>query len=214
MMALRKVLAAVATTALAGSLAVATATPAAADWYEDGVFSLRYTDSIWQVDSASDSAGPLTYEQWQALGFPAPKPAQTDYVKYPWSPTVYAVTFFGNERDEWFWEPITFSQWSRAGYPSPRNAGWIEGSYYYQWATSNEIFVASPDPEQTVHKLTYSEWQASGFMPPERLSDYGYLKLSSDQATIYFVTMANKIGYAVTYDEWRREDFPTPQVGW
>ncbi|MCF4120384.1 hypothetical protein L1785_05275 [Antribacter sp. KLBMP9083] len=209
---LKKALAAVATVAVAGSMAVATATPAAADWYEDGVFSLRYTDSIWRVDSASDSAWPLTYEEWQALGFPTPKPAQTDYVKYPWSPTVYAVTFFGNERDEWHWEAITFEQWSRAGYPSPRNAGWIEGSEYFQWGTSSELFVWTP-ADDVVHKLTYSQWQASGFMPAERIANEGFVKVSGNANIYYSDDLGARSAYGpLTYEDWRYWDFPTPLV--
>ncbi|MCF4123579.1 hypothetical protein L1785_21655 [Antribacter sp. KLBMP9083] len=211
MSTLKRALAAVATVALTGSLTVAAATPAAAVWYEDGVFALRYTDELWQVDIATDSAYPLTYTDWEALGFPAPKPARTDYVKYPWSPTVYAVTIFGDEREEWHWESITYEQWARAGFPAPRNAGWIEGSYYYQWATSDELFVVAPD--ETIHKLTFAEWAASGFEQPERYENEGFINFPLEPRHILYSSNldARSIDY-LTYSEWEAFGFPTPRL--
>ncbi|MCF4120386.1 excalibur calcium-binding domain-containing protein [Antribacter sp. KLBMP9083] len=196
--------------AMTGSLAVSTAAPAAADWYQDGVFALQYTDELWRVDSASDTARQLTFDEWAALGFPTPQPAPTSYVKYSWSPTVYAVTFFGDERDEWLWEQISFGQWSRAGYPSPWNAGWIEGSYFYKWGTSSELFVEGPDGVN--HKLSHAEWQASGFMPPADRSNEGFVKYTWDSTIVRMTNFGWGQGYAIGYDEWRSEAFPTPQA--
>lgn len=209
----KRALAAVVTVALSGSVALATATPAAADWYEDGVFALPYTDRLWLVDSSIDFARNLGYAEWEALGFPTPKTAQTDYVKYPWSPTVYAVTYLGDERPQWLWQQLSFEQWARAGYPTPRDAGWIDDSFYHQWATSNELFVMAPD--MGIHKLTYSEWRASGFAPPVRRSD-GFVTFAGSPTIYYVEDVAGRTGlYAMTYDQWRKEDFPTPQlVNW
>lgn len=206
----KRALSAVATVALTGSLAAATAAPASADWYGDGVFSLGYSDELWQVDSSVDAAWPITFDEWAALGFPTPTPAATNYVKYPWSPTVYAVTFFGSERDEWLWDAVTYNQWGRAGFPTPRNAGWIEGSYYYKWGTSSELFVEGPDGVN--HKLTYPEWQDSNFMPPVQRSNEGFVKYSWDSTVVRMTNLAFGQGHAVGYGEWSAEAFPTPQV--
>ncbi|MCF4120383.1 hypothetical protein L1785_05270 [Antribacter sp. KLBMP9083] len=207
---LKRALAAVATLVLSGSLAVATATPADADWYEDGVFSLPYSDELWRVDSASDAFWPLSYAEWAALGFPAPKPSQTSFVKYPWSPTVYAVTFFGDERQEWLWATLTFEQWSRAGSPPARIAGWIAGSYYYQWGTSAEVFVQGQD--DVIHKLTFAEWEVSGFMPPEQRWNEGFVQRSGNPTIFWMPDLSVPQMTPITYDEWRRQDSPTPKL--
>lgn len=209
MSTITRALAAVAALALGGSLAVATAAPAAADLYEDGVFSLPYSDDLWRVDTASDAFRPLTYAEWAELGFPAPRPSRTGFVKYPWSPTVYAVTFFGNERTEWLWERVTYEQWARAGYPSPTIAGWIAGSYYYQWGTSAEVFVFGQDA--VIHKLTYEEWRASDFEPAEWRSNEGFVQRANDVNVYWMPDLSVPTFSAITYDEWRRQDFPTPK---
>ncbi len=102
-------------------------------------YTTKYDGSVWAVTPATIAA--LSFAEWQALGFPTPLPAPTDYVKYPWSPTLYAVTFFGQEESRWVWKELTFVDWQRAGTRAPRNAGWIKGSVYYQWAGTPELWV-------------------------------------------------------------------------
>ncbi|MGY1833401.1 S8 family serine peptidase [Geodermatophilus sp. SYSU D01180] len=137
-------------------------------------------------------------------------PVVTDYVRYPWSPTIYAVTYAGPSETSWQWERLTYERWVALGSPVPRNTGWIAGSYYYKWGTSSELFVEGPDGVN--HKLTYAEWQASGFRSFVDWGNYGFLKLSWASDITRMPNLATGYGYAIGYPEWSEESFPTPQV--
>ncbi len=50
----------------------------------------------------------LLNEKWRDVcSFRTPTPASTDFVKYPWSPTVYAVTFWPGGEHKWLWTPLS-----------------------------------------------------------------------------------------------------------
>lgn len=198
------------TAALSLGIAAGASLPASAELVPDGVYSISYTGDLFLVDSSSDQIIQLSYADWQALGFPSPQRAQTDWVKYPWSPTVYAVTFFGSEREEWMWADATFAEWQRAGFPTPRGAGWIEGSDYYKWGTADELFVDSPDG--VIHKLSYRQWADAGHPDPYDNSNQGFIKYSWNPTIVYMDDRAAGQGSAISYGEWRDEDFPTPLV--
>jgi hypothetical protein len=176
------------------------------------LYKIGYDSTIFEIvpgTDGSENAVELTYAKWRDVyGLRAPEPASTDFVKYPWSPTVYAVTFWPGGESKWMWTPLTFPQWQTAGQPSPRNAGWIKGSYYYQWATSAEIFVEGADGVN--HKLTYPEWAASGFRAQERRGDEGYLKLSWASEFARMSSLSTGAGRPMGYAEWQAEAFPTP----
>lgn len=176
------------------------------------LYKIGYDSTIFEIVPGADgteSAVPLSYAKWRDVyKLRAPEPAATDFVKYPWSPTVYAVTFWPGGEGKWMWTPLTFPQWQTAGQPSPRNAGWIKGSYYYQWATSAEIFVEGADGVN--HKLSYAEWAASGFRAQERRGDEGYLKLSWAPEFARMFSLSTGAGRPMGYDEWQAEAFPTP----
>ncbi|MBX7446212.1 MULTISPECIES: HNH endonuclease family protein [unclassified Arthrobacter] len=153
----------------------------------------------------------LSYERWQDVyNFQTPTPASTDFVKYPWSPTVYAVTFWPGGEDNWMWTPLSFEQWNTAGKPFPRIAGWIKGSYYYQWRTGAEIFVAGEDGIK--HKLTGAEWAASGYRSFDYKVAEGFLKLTWAPEVARMTDVVNGAGRPLGYTEWAAEGFPTPST--
>lgn len=199
-----------AATAISAGAAVATAPVASADLIEDGVYSISYSHDLYVVDNGSDDYHKLTYREWRDLGSPAPRAAHTDWVKYPWSPTIYAVTFFGSDRDEWVWHQASYAEWRSAGSPAPRDAGWIEGSEFFRWGTSDELFVAAPD--ETIHKMTGAEWDAAGQPSPEDLSDSGFIKYSWNPTIVFVSDFQDGTAEAISYDDWREADFPTPEV--
>ncbi len=174
------------------------------------LYITRYDGTIYElVDYVTPKA--LSYERWAGFyGAQAPWNASTDYVKYPWSPSIYAVTFWPGGEDYWQWEHIQYPEWQRAGFPSARNAGWIKDSYYYQWATSGEIFVSGPDDR--AHKLTYSQWRDSGFRQFEVLADRGLQKLSWTNDIAYMESISAGQGGPLSYSDWSEMSFPTPQV--
>ena len=188
-------------------LAVAVAAPANAA-VSDGYYKQPFDPTIWHLEGGTASA--ITYDEWAAAGFPVPAPSPTDYVKYPWSPTIYAVTFWDNPESAWDWDRLTQQQWWASGSPAPRTAGWITGSTYYQWATANELFVQGEDGVK--HKLTYNEWAAAGFRAFDRHANEGFLKLSWAPNITWMPDLATGYGYSITYAQWSAESFPTPQV--
>ncbi|WP_314451126.1 hypothetical protein [uncultured Microbacterium sp.] len=171
-------------------------------------FVTSYDRTVWAVTPASIRA--LTFAEWQAAGSPAPKPAPTDYVKYPWSPTVSAVTFFGQPQDRWVWKHISFEEWDRAGKPSPRIAGWIKDSVYYKWATAAQIFVQ--DVGGVKHALTGDEWAASGWQPFTERINQGFGRLSWDANVARFTDFAAGQGSPINFAQWQTEGQPQPAV--
>lgn len=101
----------------------------------------------------------LSPADFAAEGYPAVSAVGSDYVKYPWSPTVYAVTFWPGD-PTWQWDRLDAAAWARAGYPPPRVAGWISGTAFWKYANSPEVFAEGPDG--VVHQLTYQEWFDAG----------------------------------------------------
>ncbi|WP_156755482.1 hypothetical protein [Actinokineospora pegani] len=192
---------ALATTATT-SLAV---TPASA--VDVGYYKNAYSDTIYRYNYGTHT--PIDYATWERAGFPEPRATPTSYVKYAWSPHVYAVTFWDDAEDTWQWERMDFAMWDRAGKPTPRDAGWIEGSQYLKWATADELFVLS---DGITHKLTYAEWQASGFRPAAEITHQGFMKMTWAPEIRYIDDLATYEAYLLTYDRWEFFGFPTPRA--
>jgi len=204
---LRRALASILALGTAGAVAVAAAPSASAQ--SDGVYSVPYSSALYYHSHTGQYHQPLNFQEWVDLGRPAPKPVPTDFVKYPWSSNIYAVSFFDNASTQWEWKKLTFAEWSKAGKPTPRTAGHIEGSYYYKWGTnSSEVFVYLDDES---HKLTLNQWKAAGSPVPDVLSDSGFYKLSWDSTIVFYDSIANQDVYSVTYEWWKSEGSPTPK---
>lgn len=109
------------------------------------LYLTKYDGTIWTVSNWS--ATPITYPQWRdEYAFQAPVAAPTNYVRYTWSPTLYAVTFWpGSDSSQWTWHRLTYVEWQHAGSPNARAAGYITGSSYYQWSTGSDVFVQGED---------------------------------------------------------------------
>jgi len=151
----------------------------------------------------------LMYAEWVAAGYPAPRgTAATDYVKYPWDTTLYAVNYWGSSADSWTFHTLTLAEWRYAGYPAPRTAGWIAGSWYYRWSTSPELFVRGSNG--VLHKLTPTEWAAAGPGRPFTDRPEGFAKLSWDPNIAKMTNMATGAGSPINYATWAAEQFPTP----
>ena len=173
------------------------------------LFKNSYDGTIYKL--VNGAPVPISYNEWRDVyGFQAPQATPTDYVKYPWSATVYAVTFWTNDEASWQWTPITYNQYLTAGSPTPRIAGWIKGSYYYKWGTSPELFVEGADGVN--HKLTGPEWAASGYRPFVDRANEGVLKLSWAPELTWMTNIGAGWGSALSYPRWQEEAFPTPQT--
>lgn len=174
----------------------------------DGYYKVAYGDDIFIVDDGV--ARRIDFQEWADAGFPSPQPAPTEYVRYPWSSAIYALTRWGDDASTWLWDWLSFSEWQRAGYPAPRPVSWIPGSYVYRWGTAPEIFVLSEDGVN--HKLTFDEWAATGFQAFDDRTTEGWAKLSWSTPVARMSDLASGQGYPVTYEEWRNHDFPTPAL--
>ena len=176
------------------------------------LFKIVYDSTIYELVTDSNGATrpvALSFTKWRDVyGFRTPTAATTSFVKYPWSATVYAVTFWPGGEDAWMWTPLSFAQWQTAGKPAPRVAGWIKGSFYYQWGTSAEIFVEGIDGVN--HKLSYQEWADSGFRAYDKRANEGFLKLSWAPEFARLSNVATGAGRPLGYAEWKEEAFPTP----
>jgi SpoIID/LytB domain protein len=104
---------------------------------------------------------PISYPEWQGLGFPPVATVSSDVVKYSWDPQIYAVTFWPDD-PQWLWQHLTYSDWSGAGFPKPREAGWIFGTHYWRVNGSPVIYAQAPNGG-SVTALSYEQWAAAGY---------------------------------------------------
>lgn len=187
--------------------AIAIAAPASAAIDKTGVFSVPYDSGLWRSDAADNRYYKLTFDEWQRMGLPAPQPVPTDFVKYAWSPTIYAVSYFGPDRSDWLWEPLDGAAWQRAGYPRPRNADWVRGTQFFRYNTSSEVFAMAPD--RVIHKLTFPEYQRAGSPQIDFLSNQGIVKWAFDSTIFHYWDIDRAA--TLSYQQWSEWDFPTPR---
>ena len=174
------------------------------------LYVTNYDGTIYEVTDAG-AATAITYQEWRDdFGFRAPMPAPTDYVRYPWSPTLYAVTFWSTaDSSTWLWHPLAFAEWRRAGSPNARAAGYIAGSSFFKWFNSPELFVTAQDG--VTHKLTGPEWRDSGYHSYETRTNQGYGKLWWAPGPIaYLSDLGNGYGTPISYQQWTSAGSPTP----
>lgn len=184
------------------------------------LFRIPATGAIYQLE---DARWPVHIDRATWTGFYAsatPQPARTDYVTYPWDPTISAVTYWDastpSNRDAWQWRALDGEEWAAAGRPSPRTAGWIMGSTITRWATSSELFIDGPSTPTTApvtHRLTRAEWQRTGdhaFVA----SAGGFRKTSwaPEIGFVYDYAGGGTDGRPVDAGEWAAEGRPTPLV--
>jgi len=172
------------------------------------VYSLGYTRDLYVFEGGVARA--ISYAEWEAWGLPVPVAKSADYVRYPWSPTVYAVTFWSADESSWQWDRLSYEGWSRAGFPGVRFAGWIAGSYLWKWGTAPDIGIIGPDG--VYHWLTYDEWAAMQFRTPNDRWNEGFAKLSWAPQIFRMTNLSAGVGYPIDYSQWQRENFPTPKV--
>lgn len=177
------------------------------------LYKIIYSATVFELITNADGSTtpvPLTYARWRDVyHFAAFKAAPTGFVKYSWSPTVYAVTFWPGGESKWQWERLTYPIWAASGFPTPRNnAGWTIGSTYYRWQTGPELFVLGEDGVK--HKLTAAEWSNAGNRA-FAVKQGGFWKLTwaADIARVA-TTTGSPTGTAVSGAEWAAEGYPTP----
>jgi hypothetical protein len=181
--------------------------PAAA--HDAGYYSVPYDSVLFEHEHIGGvpTQRRATFQEWAADGYPTPRPAPTQVVRYPWASTLYAVSSFDGPVEVAL---LTPAQWARAGTPTPRDAGHIEGTRYYKWNTSPAIFSVAPDG--VVHTLTPAQWAASGSRTPEVRVDTGYAKLPWHPAIARMVDVATGRGYPISAADWQAAGYPPASV--
>ncbi|MET3770276.1 hypothetical protein ABIB15_002986, partial [Marisediminicola sp. UYEF4] len=174
------------------------------------VYKNAYSPVVYELD-VNDKPVPISFERWS--GFyerQVPVATWTDYVKYPWSSSIYAVTFWPGGEAAWQWDRLTFAQWQTAGAPKARVAGWIKGSTYHQWGSSSDLFIKGADG--VVHRLAPDDWKASGYRAFDRLSNVGFAKLSWSPEIAKMTNLQLGAGSPINYQQWAAEGLPTPRA--
>lgn len=175
----------------------------------DGVYSVAHAPTLYKVSGGV--ATKLSGSDWAALGYPAPTPAPTDYVRYRWSGTIVAVTKWGKAESTWGVQHLDAASWSRAGSPTPRVVAYVPGSTFYRWSTApGDMFVE--DQGGVKHKLSYSEWTAAGSPGSSLRSDQGYQKLSWDPAIAFMTSVSKGQGGPINGTAWAAAGYPAPQA--
>lgn len=131
----------------------------------------------------------------------------TDYVKYPWAPSIYSVEY---DPSGWRWKQLSFSEWTAAGSPLPRTAGWIQGTRLFTLRPSPNIYAQSPDGG--IHLLNLSQWRDSGYKQPTPSA--GDFVRYSWSPSIYFVEYAspNWVWKQLAYNDWREMGTPAART--
>jgi murein DD-endopeptidase MepM/ murein hydrolase activator NlpD len=175
------------------------------------IYRSAYSPTIYELVNGTTPT-PISKERWLSVyGGKTPLKTPTDYVRYAWSPTVYAQTYWPGGVSARQWDRLTTAQWRAAGSPTARvMVGWIKGTTYYRWGTSGEIIAKAPDGVR--HVMTPQEWKVTGNRPVENRSNQGFRKLSWAPDVVRYTDIAGGIGHPVTAAGWAGEGSPTPQV--
>jgi hypothetical protein len=195
--------------AVVATLAAGTAAAAPAQAIDDGFWSVPYSPTLYLHEHTGSTASttPVTYAFWASRSFPVPRPAPTQYVRYSWTPTLHAVTDFGESE---LWKTLDYAEWQHLGFPEPSiTARHIPGTEYFQFPGVPEVFAGL---DGVAHVLTYEEWAESGFQPPAD-TDFEVFKLSWRDEVVAVGVIDGEIGASIlTLDEWQDLGSPQPWV--
>ncbi len=160
----------------------------------------------------------VEYTGWRVAGSPMPEVLPSSLVKYPWSSSVYAVT---PHDPQWGGQestiPVSYMEFARAGSPTPATVSWIPNSLVFTYHSGTDVYVQIG---AEYHRLSYAEWRAMGSPTPTD-NEMRHMRLSWSPGIVAFIDSAfydtpgspewHRV-YDVTYEQWARLDFPTPEV--
>lgn len=202
------------------ALGSVTATPAAAAMpgSELGWYSVPYASTLYwahRVGPTSTELRPASYAEWQAAGFPAPRPVAADYVRVPWWSTIVAIpqipgwVFPGRIGES---DVVTYDGWARAGFPTPRTVAHLPNSIYTQAPGSAEIWVEAPEAAAPRHLLTLGEWIAAGSPSPIVRTppvDPGTVYVQWSTSPEIFAVVGDSVR-KLSFAAWAAAGYPTP----
>lgn len=223
-----------ATVTAVGCLILGVLVPAApATAADSGYYVTEFDGYIWH-GTAAETYEHISYSQWASAGFPAPTPVDVEYVRYSWSPNIFAqftlpATGASGEPVEKA-SQVTFGEWRTAGYPAPATVSWIPESDILGYSTSGDIFVRDPLLLKTnggsmpYHKLSYTEWVALGSPTPFVYANEGFFRYRWSDRIVHVGGIegweptglprlsGQAFGRVLTFDSWVHNGSPTPMV--
>lgn len=153
----------------------------------------------------------LSVERWKSeYASAAPQETDTSYVKYSWSPTIYAVTRWPGGSSAWQWQIMTYNEQRRVGFPSGSIVPWVGGTDVYRWATSAETFFAAPDGRR--HKVTQNELSMAGSPTARVIADEGFIKLPWAGEVFRMTSLTEWVGSQASWADQKADDNPTPMI--
>ncbi|MCI9889367.1 M23 family metallopeptidase [Micrococcales bacterium 31B] len=169
------------------------------------VVKVSYSAVLYQTTGTSST--PLTFAQWQQLGFPAPTTVGsipgTVYFKYGTSPAVLAQAP-GQPA-----HVLTWDQWVTAGMPAPQNKS-NEGLIKLSWAP--EIARMTNLQTGAGYPMSFQEWANNGFTAPavqQRIIGDQFYQYAGSPDVWYAGPGVNR---KITFAEWVGAGQPTPSV--
>jgi SpoIID/LytB domain protein len=125
---------------------------------------LQHAPEVWRLFSAPNGSWTdrawVTASDYADSGRPSVTVVRPQYVRLPWSSTVYAVY-------QWPGEPIpqvdvlSTAQWEKVGSPTPVVVGNVYGTIWYRYAGTKPVYAESPLFSEAPHHVTPAEWQAA-----------------------------------------------------
>ncbi|WP_434173162.1 hypothetical protein ACAD28_01529 [Clavibacter nebraskensis] len=204
--------------AVAGTLAVgglAVATPASAASASGTFYSVPYDSTLFEVSAVDGRpyVEPASFESWRSAGFPKPIPAPTDYRRFTWDATIYAVSAAGSASLSTY---IDGAQWRRVGSPAPRTDRLTPAATILQYQGSDELFVVDGgsswvDDNAGYHQLTFAEYAHLGYPSVDQTPPRIFTKLSWNPTLVGPISSMGETG-PVPFDVWDYFARPTPAV--
>jgi len=201
---------------LTGALALGgclVAAPAQAAPGDGTYYSVPGTSYLFVVDAVEGepALGVATYEEWREDGFPAPRPAAVEYLKYTWDSTIYQdATVDGVS----FSMRIDYATWRSVGFPTPRTDRLAADSAIVRYDGSDELFVqagAAFTDDPAFHKLTFSEYTRLGYPDVDFDVPPLFRKLSWNPNIVGPVDQSETIG-VTPFAVWDYFARPTPRI--
>lgn len=202
--------------AIAGALVLGgalVATPAQAAPGDGTYYSVPFSGDLYLLQPVDDGEVVVLagFDEWRADGYPSPRPASVDYVKYTWDATIYGdVTIEGTAIST----RLDYAEWTRAGRPAPRTDRLAADSRIVRYHGSDELFVqagADYTDEPAFHKLTPTEYAHLGTPAIDFDVDTMFRKLSWNPNIVGPYDQSEGIG-VTPFAVWDYFDRPTPQI--
>ena len=140
-----------------------------------------------------------------------PTTVRSEVVKYAWSPTLYAVTFF---RGDWEWHRLTYDEWARMGFQGGYNAGWIDGSCITRGRVVRRSCSSTARMAPSTSCPTTNGLRRACKSVETYDLDTGLVQRRGSSAIfiVFNYGTNQEFGYQLDYADWLSYGSPTPEI--